>query len=101
MLAEASTIKDDDKRKRFLKWVFDSESKAGLGAMIGLAAQEEGVPVLPEDLNRDPWSSQLPERHVESEDGRVAAARQSGPDHGAMPHAVRPGGDVPDLGEVS
>lgn len=55
MYDEGSTITDEKERKNFFAWVFASESKRAIDAMIGLGSSEEGIPVLPEDLNRDPW----------------------------------------------
>ncbi len=55
MFAEAATLKDEDEVKQLVKWAQASEQKKQIDAMIALASSEEGVPVLPEDLNRNPW----------------------------------------------
>jgi len=52
---EASDEPDDERRKALAKWARTSESEARLKAMISLAESEPGVPVLPADLDADPW----------------------------------------------
>jgi len=55
MYAEAGNIEDKNDRKTFLAFVLRSEQKDRLKAMVELAASEEGIPVLPEKLDADPW----------------------------------------------
>jgi len=55
MYAEAGNIENKDDRKSFLAFVLRSEQKDRLKAMVELAASEPGIPVLPEELDRDPW----------------------------------------------
>ena len=52
-LAARST--DTEKRDRLLKFARFSEKHARLQAMLSLAACEPGIPVLPQDLDADPW----------------------------------------------
>ncbi|HHV62226.1 MAG TPA: hypothetical protein GXX51_06270, partial [Firmicutes bacterium] len=53
--AEASREQEGDRRKALAKHALKSEAEARIEAMVGLAASEPGIPVLPEDLDRDPW----------------------------------------------
>ena len=55
ILRDAADLEDDDERAATVKWAKNSESKTRLEAMLWCAGREEGVPVLPEDLDRDPW----------------------------------------------
>jgi putative DNA primase/helicase len=55
ILAEASTIEDDQARKALVKWARTSEARERLNATIALAAMEEGIPIRPEALDTDPW----------------------------------------------
>jgi len=55
MYADAGSIEDKNDRKAFLAFVMRSEQKDRLKAMVDLAASEPGVPVLPENLDTDPW----------------------------------------------
>jgi putative DNA primase/helicase len=41
--------------QRFQNWCLKSESAPRLNAMLDLARSEPGIPILPEDLDRDPW----------------------------------------------
>ena len=53
--AEAAEEPNDDRRRELLKHASGSESKRRISDAIHLAQTEPGVPVLPEDLDRDPW----------------------------------------------
>jgi putative DNA primase/helicase len=55
ILHEASLIEDEDDRKKHSGWAFKSESSERLAAMLRVAECEKGVPILPNELNRDPW----------------------------------------------
>lgn len=55
MYAEAARIDDDEARKALVKHALRSEGKDRLAAMIWLARSEPGIPVLPEELDRDPY----------------------------------------------
>ncbi|MGB9457654.1 MAG: hypothetical protein WCB12_16510 [Bryobacteraceae bacterium] len=57
--AEASNIKGDDDsssdaRRQLLRHAAKSETKYAIGAMIDLARSQDGIPILPEQLDRDP-----------------------------------------------
>ena len=53
--AEASRAADEDIRKRIAKHAMASESAHKLRAMLEMASSEPGIPVLPDQLDRDPW----------------------------------------------
>ena len=53
--AEAAEEPNDDRRRELLKHARSSESKKRISDAIHLAQTEPGIPVLPEDLDRDPW----------------------------------------------
>ncbi|MGI9073255.1 MAG: DNA primase family protein [Bryobacteraceae bacterium] len=55
MFSTAAVIEDADRRDRALKHARDTEKHSRIRAMVDLAAAEEGVPVLPEQLDSDPW----------------------------------------------
>lgn len=52
--AEAAASSDADTRKAIAKHAIGSEAERKLHAMIALAKSEPGIPVLPEDLDKDP-----------------------------------------------
>ena len=53
MFAEASTIHEDDDRKGLARHALKCESERQLRAMISLVSTQAGVPVLPEQMDRD------------------------------------------------
>ena len=55
MYAEAANIEDKADREALINFAMRSEQSGRLAAMISLAASEEGIPILPKDLDRDPW----------------------------------------------
>jgi putative DNA primase/helicase len=54
IIAEGSSIGDKDRREETVKWGLRSDSEAKRRATLALAASEPGVPVVPEQLDRDP-----------------------------------------------
>lgn len=54
--AELAPLTDPYARQRLAKHAAASESARSIGAMIRLARSEPTIPVLPADLDRDPWA---------------------------------------------
>lgn len=52
---EASREVDEKERKALAAHAMRSEANGKIKAMVDLAASEEGVPVLPADLDNEPW----------------------------------------------
>src|SRR5262249_19123821 len=53
---DVSDLKAELQRLQALqKWVLQSEMAPRLNAMVDLARSEDGISVLPEELDRDPW----------------------------------------------
>jgi len=52
---EAENCTDDDIRGSIAKWAGKSESRAKIEAMLVLAKSEPGIPVEPQDLDKDDW----------------------------------------------
>lgn len=55
VLRESATIDDKDRRKAHAAWSFTSESRARIESMLAMATSEEGIPILPDDMDRDVW----------------------------------------------
>lgn len=53
--SEAAAIADEDYRKKLAHHALKSESDARIKAILSLAQSEHGIPILPEDMDRDPW----------------------------------------------
>ena len=56
MLREAADEPDDEKRKGLSGWARRSDSRQGREAMLALARSEPGIPVTPEEFDRDLWA---------------------------------------------
>jgi putative DNA primase/helicase len=52
---ETAGVKDDKQFAQLLAWSKASLSQARLKAMIDLAQSEPGIPIQPDDLDKDPW----------------------------------------------
>jgi putative DNA primase/helicase len=52
---EARDEEAEDRRKALVKWGLESEKRDRLSAMLSVAEAEEGVPILPEMMDKDPW----------------------------------------------
>lgn len=46
---------DSDARKALIRWAQHSETASGVRNMIGLARSHPGIPVMPDELDADPW----------------------------------------------
>lgn len=71
MRQEAASLDDKDEREALWKHARKSEHRARLSAMVKLARSEIGVPVLPEDLDRDPWLFNVENCTIDLRHGRV------------------------------
>ena len=56
LVARANQLLDPKERARMIKHAIRSEQAARVAGALTLAASLEGVPVLPEDLDADPWA---------------------------------------------
>jgi putative DNA primase/helicase len=52
---EAAEEKDNDRRKALGSHALKCESDGKLKAIVELAKSEPGIPILPDDMDRDPW----------------------------------------------
>jgi putative DNA primase/helicase len=50
-----SHVEDDDKRRKLLQHALRSQAEARLKAMVELAKSESGIPIMPDNLDEDPW----------------------------------------------
>ncbi len=69
--AEAATESNEDRRKQLAKHAITSERAERLAAMVKLATSEPGVPVLPDDLDRDPWLLNLENGRLDLRSGEL------------------------------
>ena len=55
MQREAASEPDDSKRRELSRWAFRSDSRQGYEALLALARSEPGIPITPEELDRNLW----------------------------------------------
>ena len=56
MYAEAAATADEDTRKTLGKHALKCEAAGRIAAMLELANSEPGIPVLPDQLDANPWT---------------------------------------------
>lgn len=55
MYTEARNYEDEKDRKEFIKFVMRCENRQKIEAMLAMAQSEPSIPVLPEELDTNPW----------------------------------------------
>jgi putative DNA primase/helicase len=73
LYGEAGDMADETLRKAFYTHALRSENDARLRAMIHLAQSEEGIPIAPEALDRDPWLLNVQNGTLDLRTGEVRA----------------------------
>jgi putative DNA primase/helicase len=71
ILDEAAAAGTDEEKKELVVWWKSSESKKLLDAMIALASSEQGIPIMPEDVNSNPMLLNCLNGTVDLETGRL------------------------------
>ena len=74
--AEAAEADDDDRRKRLSSHAVRSEAEAKIIAMVSLARSESGIPVLPAQLDSDPWLFNVENGTINLHTGMLREHRQ-------------------------
>jgi P4 family phage/plasmid primase-like protien len=73
---EARHLDDDDRRKALILWGLASESRDKLSAMVDLAASEDGIPVLPEQLDANRWLLNVQNGTLDLKTGKLLSHRR-------------------------
>lgn len=73
---EAAACPDEDMRKAIAKHARDSEKAARRSAMLTLAQSEEGIAVLPHELDADPWAFNVLNGTIDLRTGRLRPHRR-------------------------
>src|SRR6516164_4992422 len=61
---------------RVLKWAIKSEEAKRINAMLDLARSEPGMPILPEQMDSDPWLFNCPNGTLELKTGLLREHRR-------------------------
>lgn len=93
--AEAVKIGDDGERRRLIAHSLASERDARIRAAITLAQSEHGVPVLPEQLDQDPWVLNVENGTVDLRTGQLRRHRRGDLLTKLVPVAYDPNADCP------
>jgi putative DNA primase/helicase len=70
---EAAQVEDEDERESLVKHAIRSESRNRIGAMIGLAQSEPGMPVDVGELDSDPWLLNVENGTIDLRSGKLRA----------------------------
>lgn len=76
MREEARLIGDADKRKELLKFQKTSESGKSVREILGHASSLEGIPVVPEDLDTNPWLINVNNGEIDLKTGELLPHRR-------------------------
>lgn len=68
---EAAKTQDESQRKDLAKHGLKSEAEGKILAMIGLAESEPGIPIVPDDMDRDPWLFNVPNGTLNLKSGEL------------------------------
>jgi len=74
--AEAAECADSKAREALAAWALACESEARLRAMVSLARSEPGIPVLPGELDADPWVLNVTNGTVDLRSGELRPHRR-------------------------
>lgn len=75
--AEAAGCDDELLRKAIARWARQSERRDRVSAMIDLARSEPGIPILPDQLDRDPWLLNVQNGTIDLRTGQPREHQQS------------------------
>lgn len=77
LLSEAATIEESGRRGTLARHALRSEAAGRLQAMMELAQSESGIPVLPDELDADPWTLNLGNGTLDLRTGRLREHRRA------------------------
>jgi putative DNA primase/helicase len=64
---------DLDQAAKVMKWCLQSESAKHINAALDLSRSEAGIPILPEQMDRNPWLLNCPNGTVDLRTGKLGA----------------------------
>jgi putative DNA primase/helicase len=76
ILSEAASIDDKSRRRELAQHAMRSESESRIQSMLSLARSEEGIPVLPEDLDQDSWLLNCANGTIDLKNGNIREHRR-------------------------
>jgi putative DNA primase/helicase len=76
MYEDAAALQDENARTDLAKHTLKSESEARIRAMIELAKTEPGIPIVPAELDADPWLLNVKNGTVDLRTGKLRPQRR-------------------------
>lgn len=76
MYAEAAAAQDEDARKALGKHALKCEAAGRIDAMLTLANSEPGIPVMPSDLDANPWTLNVLNGAIDLRTGQLSKTRR-------------------------
>lgn len=95
IFGEASLIDDDSERKKLVKHAMSSESQQRIKSMILLAQSEEGVPIVPSELDKDDWLLNCLNGTIDLKTGEIHEHRQENLITKLVPVKYQPSAECP------
>lgn len=92
---EAGSEASEERRKALAKWGMESEKRDRISAMLNLAEAEEGIPILPDTMDRDPWSFNCLNGTIDLRTGALRPHRREDLITKLCPLNYIPGADCP------
>jgi putative DNA primase/helicase len=77
LLADTAEIDDDDTRRQLTKHALASERESRIASAIALAKSEPTIPVLPEQLDADPWAFNVLNGTIDLRTGELRPHRRA------------------------
>ena len=76
LFAEAQQATTAEDREAIGRWALKSQDTSRVAAMLKAAQSEPGIPVVPDDLDADPWSLNVGNGTVELKTGKLRSHRR-------------------------
>ena len=95
ILHEAADEADDDMHKDLVKFARQSEGAMRRANMLRLAQSEEGIPILPGDLDIDPWALNVVNGTIDLRTGQLRPHRRDDLLSKLAPVEFRPDAEAP------
>jgi len=92
---EAGGAASPAERERLARWAVASETEKRLRSMLALAQAEPGIPVQPEDLDRDPWALNVQNGTLDTRTGELRPHRRDEFITRCLPIRYDPAADCP------
>jgi putative DNA primase/helicase len=75
-MTRAELKKQADQATEVINWCLKSEAAPRINAMLDMARSEPGIPILPEEMDRDPWLLNCANGTLELKTGRLREHRR-------------------------